>query len=60
MQAEIRDSRARQVSGLDVLDLAPERDKGARGRRIWRSAWPKLLAVVLVVTAWQLVVLSGW
>jgi NitT/TauT family transport system permease protein len=60
MQAEIRDSRARQVSGLDVLDLAPERDKGARGRRIWRSAWPKLLAVVLVVTVWQLVVLSGW
>ena len=60
MQAEIRDSSAQQVSGLDVLDLAPARDKGALGRRIWRGAWPKLLAVVLVVAVWQLVVLSGW
>jgi sulfonate transport system permease protein len=60
MQAETRDIRAQQVSGLDVLDLAPVRDKGALGRRIWRSAWPKLLAVALVVTIWQLVVLTGW
>ena len=60
MQAEIRDSSARQVSGLDVLELAPARDKGALGRRIWRGAWPKLLAVALVVAVWQLVVLSGW
>jgi NitT/TauT family transport system permease protein len=64
MQAEIptarRDSGADQVSGLDVLELAPARDKGALGRRIWRSAWPKLLAVALVVAVWQLVVLSGW
>jgi NitT/TauT family transport system permease protein len=60
MQAEIRDSGAKQVSGLDVLELAPERDKGALSRRIWRGGWPKLLAVVLVVAVWQLVVLSGW
>ena len=60
MQADIRDSRARQVSGLDVLELAPARDTGALGRRIWRGAWPKLLAVALVITVWQLVVLSGW
>jgi NitT/TauT family transport system permease protein len=60
MQAETRDVRAQQVSGLDVLDLAPARDKGALGRRIWRGAWPKLLAVALVVTIWQLVVLTGW
>jgi NitT/TauT family transport system permease protein len=64
MQAEIptarRDSGADQVSGLDVLELAPVRDRGALGRRIWRGAWPKLLAVALVVTVWQLVVLSGW
>jgi NitT/TauT family transport system permease protein len=64
MQAEIsttqRDSGADQVSGLDVLELAPARDRGALGRRIWRGAWPKLLAVALVGTVWQLVVLSGW
>jgi NitT/TauT family transport system permease protein len=60
MQADVRDVTADQVSGLDVLELAPARDKGALSRRIWRSAWPKLLAVVLVVAAWELVVLSGW
>jgi NitT/TauT family transport system permease protein len=64
MQAEIptarRDSTADQVSGLDVLELAPARDKGALGRRIWRGAWPKLLAVALVIAVWQLVVLAGW
>jgi NitT/TauT family transport system permease protein len=60
MPVDIRDSGAKQVSGLDVLELAPARDKGALGRRIWRGAWPKLLAVALVITVWQLVVLSGW
>jgi sulfonate transport system permease protein len=64
MQAEIptarRDSSADQVSGLDVLELAPAPDKGALGRRVWRGAWPKLLAVALVVAVWQLVVLTGW
>jgi NitT/TauT family transport system permease protein len=65
MQAEIptarRDSGAAdQVNGLDVLELAPARDRGTLGRRVWRGAWPKLLAVALVVTVWQLVVLSGW
>jgi NitT/TauT family transport system permease protein len=60
MPVDIRDSGAKQVSGLDVLELAPTRDKGALGRRIWRGAWPKLLAVALVITLWQLVVLSGW
>ena len=60
MPADLRDVKADQVSGLDVLELAPARDKGALGRRIWRGAWPKLLAVVLVVAVWQLVVLSGW
>jgi NitT/TauT family transport system permease protein len=27
---------------------------------LWRSAWPKLLAVALVVALWQLVVLAQW
>ena len=60
MPADLRDVKADQVTGLDALELAPKSDKGALGRRIWRGAWPKLLAVVLVVTVWQLVVLSGW
>ena len=28
--------------------------------RIWSSLWPKLAAVLLALTAWQLVVWSGW
>jgi NitT/TauT family transport system permease protein len=54
------DDAANRVTGLDALELAPANDKGTLGRRIWRSAWPKLLAVALVVAVWQLVVLSGW
>jgi NitT/TauT family transport system permease protein len=65
MQAEIptarRDARERdQVTGLDALELAPRRDKGTLGRRFWRSAWPKLLAVAIVVLAWQIVVWAQW
>ena len=54
------DDAANRVTGLDALELAPANDRGTLGRRIWRSAWPKLLAVALVVAVWQLVVLSGW
>jgi NitT/TauT family transport system permease protein len=28
--------------------------------RIWEGLWPKLAAIVLVLAAWELVVLSGW
>ena len=54
------DDAANRVTGLDALELAPANDKGTLGRRFWRSAWPKLLAVALVVAVWELVVLSGW
>jgi NitT/TauT family transport system permease protein len=54
------DDAANRVTGLDALELAPANDKGTLGRRFWRSAWPKLLAVVLVVAVWELVVVSGW
>jgi NitT/TauT family transport system permease protein len=48
------------TAGLDALELAPETRRTDLGRRIWRSAWPKLLAIALVIGVWQLVVLSGW
>ena len=54
-----KDSRA-EVTGLDALELAPAKDNGTLGRRTWRSAWPKLLAVVIVLLGWQIVVWSGW
>jgi sulfonate transport system permease protein len=49
-----------EVSGLDRLELGPDTAKGGRGRRIWAAAWPKLLAIVIVLLGWELVSLSGW
>jgi NitT/TauT family transport system permease protein len=49
-----------EVAGLDRLELAPGTTKGAAGRRIWAGAWPKLLAITIVLLVWQLVVLAGW
>jgi len=49
-----------RVSGLDALELAPKTDKGTLGKRVWSSAWPKLLAIAIVVLAWQIVVWSQW
>ncbi|MEU4426087.1 ABC transporter permease [Actinoplanes sp. NPDC024001] len=61
MPAEVvDDTRADELSGLDALELGPRKEKRNPGRRIWSSAWPKLLAVAIAITAWQLVVLSEW
>ena len=54
------DGSADRVSGLDALESAPKNDKGTLGRRIWRSAWPKLLAIAIAVLLWQIVVWSHW
>jgi NitT/TauT family transport system permease protein len=57
------DTRAR-MSGLDALELAGraprERTLRRLATKIWRSLWPKVLAVIIVLLLWQLVVLSGW
>ncbi|UQU65884.1 ABC transporter permease [Couchioplanes caeruleus] len=70
MQAEIptqapdprteSDRAADRVTGLDALELAGKGEQGALGKRIWRSAWPKLLAVAIVLAAWQAVVWAEW
>jgi sulfonate transport system permease protein len=49
-----------EVSGLDALELAPQAAKGSLGPRIWRSAWPKLLAIGIVLLVWQAVVWAEW
>jgi NitT/TauT family transport system permease protein len=56
---EGQSAAADEIGGLDALELAP-RSETALGRRVWRSAWPKLLAVALVLLVWQLVVLAHW
>ncbi|NUW43826.1 ABC transporter permease [Nonomuraea rhodomycinica] len=53
------DTHARQIAGLDALELAPARRAGLL-TRVWAGTWPVVLAVVLVLAAWELVVLAGW
>jgi NitT/TauT family transport system permease protein len=51
------------LHGLDQLELGPAqsgRDPGRIARKAWAAAWPKLLAIVLVLAVWELVALSGW
>jgi NitT/TauT family transport system permease protein len=53
-----------RISGLDALELAGRAPQERTLRRLatktWRSLWPKVLALVIVLLVWQLVVLSGW
>ena len=51
---------ADRVTGMDALELGPRKSKAALGGRIWRSAWPKLLAIAIVVLIWQIVVWAEW
>ena len=50
---------ADRVTGMDALELGPGRTgagRPARPARSGRALWPKVLAIAIVVTAWQLVV----
>src|SRR5260370_6721262 len=51
------------ITGLDRLESgpAPAAPDAARfARSAWAAAWPKLLAIALVLVIWQLVHLTGW
>jgi NitT/TauT family transport system permease protein len=51
------------LRGLDNLEFEPEQpgaDPGRVARKAWAAAWPKLLAIALVLAVWELVTLSGW
>ena len=47
------------TSGLDALDV-PVAPRISRGRRIWRSAWPKLLALAIFLGVWQFLIWIEW
>jgi NitT/TauT family transport system permease protein len=47
-----------ELAGIDALDL-PIAPHQTLPWRIWRSIWPQLAAVGVVIAIWQLVVLSG-
>lgn len=48
-----------EIDGLDALEV-PAGHHRSLTRRTWSSVWPKLAAVLLAITAWQVVVWSGW
>jgi NitT/TauT family transport system permease protein len=51
------------LHGLDNLELdipRPERRAARLARKTWMAAWPKLLAIALVLIVWQIVHLTGW
>lgn len=49
----------REIAGLDALELA-EAPAPGHIRRLWSLTWPKLAAIAISLTLWQLVVWSGW
>ena len=62
MATEIAD-QAQTLAGLDQLELqfGPTESRASRSaRKAWKAAWPKALAVVLVLAVWELVYLSHW
>ena len=56
-------SQASAISGLDSLELGPvstARSRWRLARKVWTAIWPKLLAIGLVLGAWQLFYLSNF
>jgi NitT/TauT family transport system permease protein len=47
-----------ELAGIDALDL-PIAARQTLPWRIWRSTWPQLAAIGVVIAIWQLVVMSG-
>src|SRR5215831_3776488 len=54
------DTQATVLAGLDSLETAGVRNHPWSARNIWATVWPKLLAIGLVIGAWELIHLTGW
>jgi len=59
-RARAADPEAAALSGLDNLDLPATGGHPWGGRDIWATVWPKLLAIGLVIGAWEIIHLTGW
>lgn len=59
MAVELGDRLDEELAGLDALELhhAPGPSPVAR---VWSGLWPKVAAVALAITLWQIVVWSRW
>jgi NitT/TauT family transport system permease protein len=47
------------TSGLDALEVSVA-PKASLGRRIWKGAWPKLLAIAIFLGFWQFLIWIEW
>jgi NitT/TauT family transport system permease protein len=55
------DTEATALAGLDSLERQQAHvSPGDRARKIWATVWPKLLAIAIVISVWELAYLSGW
>jgi NitT/TauT family transport system permease protein len=54
------DTEAAALAGLDNLDLPTTSRHPWSARSIWALVWPKLLAIGLVIGAWEIIHLTGW
>ena len=54
-----RTAGAAEVAGLDALETT-RIQRAPLPRRIWSSAWPKLMAIGIFLLAWQAVVWAGF
>jgi NitT/TauT family transport system permease protein len=62
MSAETEDAAA--LAGLDNLEVSSSGGSsrpsaGDVGARVWRSLWPKALAIVIVLAIWQLIYVAN-
>jgi NitT/TauT family transport system permease protein len=48
------------ISGLDALELAGRTRRIGLGRRLWAGAWPKLVAIAIVLVVWQILYWTEW
>src|ERR1022692_4640366 len=48
------------LAGLDALDGADRSTRGSLPHRIWRAAWPKLIAFGIILLVWQVAVWVHW
>ncbi len=49
-----------ELAGLDRLDTADERRRPHWSLRLWGAAWPKFVAIGLVLAIWQFAVWREW
>jgi NitT/TauT family transport system permease protein len=58
--AESQNSAIAGLDSLELGDLTKSRDPVRIARKAWSATWPKLLAIGLVLGAWQLFYLSNF